>query len=59
MRILDIILDGLRHIVVELKLLDLEPIFGVHINFFQVVISLFVLSMILLYLSGEGEGDDE
>ncbi|MBO7735481.1 MAG: hypothetical protein J6S67_23150 [Methanobrevibacter sp.] len=58
MSILEFIADNLRVFVVELKTFDLFPVFGVHISFWQVTISLFVLSMILLYLSGEGEGDD-
>lgn len=58
MSILQFIADNLRVLVVELKTFDLFPVFGVHISFWQVVISLFVLSMILLFLSGEGEEDD-
>ena len=56
--VMQFIIQRLRALVVELKLFDLYPVFGVHINFWQIAISLFVLSMILLYLSGEGEGDD-
>ena len=58
MSILQFLADNLRVLVAELKTFDLFSVFGVHISFWQVVISLFVLSMILLYLSGEGEGDD-
>ena len=56
--ILQHIVNNLRTLVLYLKTFDLFPVFGVHISFWQICISLFVLSMILLYLSGEGEGDD-
>lgn len=56
--LLQVIVHNMRYFVGILKTTDLFVVFGVHISVWQVFISLFVLSMIMFFFTGDGDIDD-
>ena len=56
--ILQFIVQQLTELKVAMQTTDLFNIFGVHITVYGVAISLFVVSMIIWFMSGDGEDDD-
>lgn len=58
MTIIQFIIHHLTELKVSMQSIDLFNVFGVHITAYGVVISLFVVSMIVWFMSGDGEDDD-
>lgn len=58
MTIIQFIIHHLTELKVAMQSIDLFNVFGVHITVYGVVISLFVVSMIVWFMSGDGEDDD-
>ena len=58
MTIIQFIIHHLIELKVAMQSIDLFNVFGVHITAYGVVISLFVVSMIVWFMSGDGEDDD-
>ena len=56
--IIQFIVHQLTELRVAMQLTDLTSIFGVPITAYGVAISLFVVSMIVWFFSGDGEEDD-
>lgn len=56
--IIQFIIHHLTELKVAMQSIDLFNVFGVHITAYGVVISLFVVSMIVWFMSGDGEDDD-
>lgn len=56
--IIQFIIQQLTELKVSLQTTDLFSVFGVHITAYGVFISLFVVSMIVWFMSGYGEDDD-
>lgn len=58
MTIIQFIIHHLTELKLAMQSIDLFNVFGVHITAYGVVISLFVVSMIVWFMSGDGEDDD-
>lgn len=56
--ILQFIIHQLTELKVAMQTTDLFTVFGVHITAYGVAISLFVVSMVIWFMSGDGEEDD-
>lgn len=56
--ILQFIVQQLTELKVAMQTTDLFTVFGVHITAYGVAISLFVVSMIVWFMSGFGDDDD-
>lgn len=56
--VLQFIVRQLTELKVAMQTTDLFNVFGVHITAYGVVISLFVVSMIIWFMSGFGDDDD-
>lgn len=56
--IIQFIVHHLTELKIAMQSINLDDVFGVSITAYGVAISLFVVSMIVWFMSGDGEDDD-
>lgn len=56
--IIQFIVHHLTELKIAMQSINLDDVFGVPITAYGVAISLFVVSMIVWFMSGDGEDDD-